>query len=322
MDASAPLPDPLGRLLARQRVLVLDGGLATELEARGCRLGSGLWSAEVLLEQPALIRQIHLDYLMAGADCIVSASYQATLEGFRSRGYGTTKAADLLRLSVALACQARSDFWAVPDHRRGRLPPLVAASVGPYGAFLADGSEFRGDYDLGEEELIEFHRRRLEILDASGADLLACETIPSRTEARALFRLLQQTPGTAAWLSFSCRDGRHLNDGSPVATVVAELDGLARIAAVGVNCTSPWHISSLIREIRSATEKPILVYPNSGEGWDADRKRWTSAGSGTPSLSDSCREWARLGARLIGGCCRLRPRDIALMRRSLLGDDP
>jgi homocysteine S-methyltransferase len=196
---------------------------------------------------------------------------------------------------------------------------LVAASVGPYGAFLADGSEFRGDYGLDEQELEDFHRARWTILAASGADLLACETLPSRLEARVLRRLLEETPGVQAWFSFGCRDGRSLNDGSPIDEVAAELDDCPQVVAVGVNCTAPQHLSSLLERVRLGTSKPAVVYPNSGELWDADNRNWQARAAGGPSWLVGCDDWVRRGARLIGGCCRTSPGDIEQLRRCLVG---
>lgn len=318
MESSVLEPDPLAPFLETQGVVILDGGLATELEAHGFDLNDELWSAGVLLERPDNIRRIHLSYFFAGADCVTSASYQATIERFVQRGLGKDSAAELMRLSVDLALEARAEFWSDSENRTGRLKPLVAASIGPYGAFLADGSEFRGDYEVNEDALVDFHRSRWRLLASSGADLLACETIPSRLEARALRRLLEETRDTQAWFSFSCRDERHLSDGSRLAEVSAELDSCPQILAIGVNCTSPRHISGLVRAASGATSKPIVVYPNAGEGWDATTKIWAPVDSDSPTLVGSCHEWADLGARLIGGCCRTTPKDIRKVRQALI----
>ncbi len=314
--------NPITPFLERQGVVVLDGGLATELEARGFDLRDELWSAQVLLEQPEAIRRLHLDYLEAGADCVIGASYQATLEGFGRRGIERGQAEELLRRSVRLALEARDDFWSRRADRRGRLEPLVAASVGPYGAFLADGSEYTGEYGLDEAALAAFHRRRFEVLAAAGADLLACETIPSLLEARALARLLEEVPGPPAWLSFCCRDDHRLSDGSDLAAVAAELDGSERIVAFGVNCTAPRHLPGLIARLRGATDKPIAVYPNSGEVWDGSEKRWlveTDEVRRAGDFAAASAGWRAAGARLIGGCCRTGPREVRAIRSRLLG---
>ncbi len=209
------MSDSLSALLDRQGVAILDGGLATELEARGHDIGDELWSARLLIDDPESLRGVHRDYLLAGADCIVSASYQASFAGFRRRGLSEREATRLLRRSVELARQARDELWSAPEHRRGRRRPLVAAGIGPYGAFLADGSEYTGIYDLDAEGLARFHRHRLQVLATSGADLLACETIPSAVEARVL---------VGCW-----RGSTEPAPGSPSAAATA---GASRMAAI------------------------------------------------------------------------------------------
>jgi homocysteine S-methyltransferase len=232
------LADPLAALLAQRPLVILDGALATELERRGADLNDALWSAKLLIEQPELIRQVHLDYFEAGADVATTASYQATFEAFARRGLDAQAAGDLMRRSVALAAEAREVFWSQPEKRAGRMRPLVAASVGPYGAMLADGSEYRGHYGLSQQELMDFHRPRMKVLVEAGADLLACETIPCLVEATALASLLPEFPGITAWISFSCRDGELNSEGERLADCVAALDGFEQVAAVGVNCTA------------------------------------------------------------------------------------
>jgi homocysteine S-methyltransferase len=296
-------------ILDLQPVLVIDGALATELERRGCDLKDDLWSAKILLENPEKIKQVHADYFKAGADCAITASYQATVEGLSRRGLNEQEALALIQKSVRLAVEARDEFWADESNRVGRSRPFVAASVGPYGAFLADGSEYRGNYGLTESELMDFHRPRMKALIESGADLLACETIPCLIEAQALVKLLDEFQGIQAWISFSCRDETHVSEGQRLQDCVKAVETSPFVAAVGVNCTSPKFIPSLIAEARKTTEKPILVYPNSGESYDASRNDW----DGQPvyeSFSDEAREWRKAGARLIGGCCRTTPEDI------------
>ena len=302
------MTNPITPFIERQGALVLDGGLATELERRGADLNDALWSARLLADDPALIRQVHLDYYWAGADCCTSASYQATVPGFVARDMSPDAARALIQRSVTLAVEARDAFWAAGPHRR-RLRPLVAASIGPYGAYLADGSEYRGDYDLDEAGLRAFHSERWALLAAAGADLLACETIPSFAEARALADLLAQTPGAWAWFSFTGRDGAHISDGTPIADCAAYLAGRPGVAAVGVNCTPPRLIPDLIRAIAAVTDTPIIVYPNSGESYDPLTKKWR--GELVPAeFGTFSREWRKLGGALIGGCCRTTPAHI------------
>jgi homocysteine S-methyltransferase len=308
--------NPILGILRRQPVMILDGGLATALEARGCDLDDELWSAKVLLEDPDLIREVHLDYLFAGADCITTSSYQASLPGFRRRGLDDAAGLELLALSVRLAMEAKDLFWSEASNRQGRIEPLVAASVGPYGAFLADGSEYTGHYGIPDSELYEFHRTRWQVLSQSGADLMACETIPTMREAEVLLRLLRETPDQWAWLSFSCRDGRHLSDGGRLKDAAKACDAEPRVAALGINCTPPELMAPLIDEARRGTDKPILVYPNLGERYDAADKKWRSSPS--PMVwEEAAREWVRKGATGIGGCCRVGPGRIAEIRRWL-----
>jgi homocysteine S-methyltransferase len=311
-------PDPIRAFLEEQGFLIVDGGLASELERSGHDLNDPLWSAKLLLQLPEAITEVHTSYLEAGADCIISASYQATVEGFMARGVSEVDAEGMIRLAVDLALRARDEFWRKAEAREGRLKPLVAASVGPYGAYLANGAEFTGDYDLDEAGLLDFHRRRWEILSSTAADFLACETIPSAAEARALAQLLRETPDRHAWFSFSCRDGQHISDGTPIAQCVHEVMSTPGVAAIGVNCTSPAHITSLVEITRAETDLPIVVYPNSGEAWDAAVKKWSGAADAR-SFAEASRGWHLAGARLLGGCCRTRPQDIRLLREMLLG---
>lgn len=301
--------NPLFEMIERQGRIILDGGLATALEERGHNLDDTLWSARLLIEKPEAIRKVHTAYLEAGADCITTSSYQASLQGFFARGLDEAEGRKLLRLSTNLAVEARDFFWKHPQNRQDRIRPLVAASIGPYGAFLADGSEYTGAYSIDDDALYEFHRDRWQILAESPADLLACETLPSLREARVLLQLLKETPGRWAWLSFSCRDGLHLSDGTPFIDAVQACSPNPCVAAVGVNCTAPRFVSSLIEQATRVTDLPIIVYPNSGEVYDPAAKRWYS-GSDATAWVDAAARWHDLGASGIGGCCRIGPRMI------------
>jgi homocysteine S-methyltransferase len=304
--------DPISAFLSHRPWMILDGALATELELRGADLADPLWSAKCLIERPDLIRAVHLDYFKAGADVATTATYQASFEAFAGRGFAPAAAAQLMRDAVSLGQAAREEFWARPQNRAGRLRPLIAASIGPYGAMLADGSEYRGNYTLSDRELEAFHRPRLRVLAESGADLLACETLPCLREAVVLARLLQEFPSTAAWISFSCRDGAHNCEGERIADCVAQLNDFPQIVALGVNCTAPQYIAPLLQQMRGLTTKPLLAYPNSGELYDAAAKGW-SAIHGTKPFADLAPAWYAAGARLIGGCCRTGPADIAAL---------
>ncbi|MGP9567089.1 homocysteine S-methyltransferase [Halomonas sp. AOP5-B2-8] len=305
--------NPINALLAEVPFIVIDGALATELEALGCDLNDTLWSARLLDQAPEKIRQVHQAYFEAGADCAITASYQATVPGFMQAGMTEEKARALIQLSVTLAQEARDAVW--QPGQTDRPKPLVAASVGPYGAYLADGSEYRGGYDLNRAELVEFHRERFTLLLDAGADLLAAETLPSLEEALAITDLLAEHPGAQAWITFSAKDGHHISDGTPIAECAAALANCPGVAAIGVNCTALAHIESLIQEIRRECDLPILVYPNSGEAYDAVTKTWHAAAcehaSSSPSgLAQGVERWLAAGASGIGGCCRTAPKDI------------
>jgi len=303
------MTNPIASILDFQPVLVIDGALATELERRGCDLKDSLWSAKILLEQPEKIKQVHYDYFKAGADCAITASYQATLEGFAKRGLNETEALTLMKKSVLLAQEARDEFWADEANRAGRVKPFVAASIGPYGAYLANGEEYIGNYGLSEKELIDFHRPRMKALVEAGADMLACETIPSFIEAQAIAKLLKEFPNISAWISFSARDEKHISEGQAFADCVQHLEDNPQITALGINCTSPKYIPSLMREARKQTDKPLLTYPNSGETYDASKNDWDGHRI-YPLFGAEAQEWYNAGARMIGGCCRTTPEDI------------
>ncbi|MFQ5628441.1 MAG: homocysteine S-methyltransferase [bacterium] len=315
-------PQPLAPFFEKQGVVILDGGLATELERRGHDLDHPLWSARVglLLKRPEAIRRVHLAYLEAGADCIISASYQASLPGFQADGLPVKQARSLIKKTVALACEAREVFLEnIQRESKARLRPLVAASIGPYGAYLADGSEYLGNYGVSSEALRTFHLPRWQALAETEADLFACETIPSYQEAGVLLELMQETPEILAWISFSCRDGVHISDGTPIQECAALFGDISQVVAIGVNCTAPRFIASLIRQVRNgAPDKPVVVYPNSGETYDAARRVWTGI-SDPIDFAQAARDWRAKGASLVGGCCRTGPEHIRAIRQAVLG---
>jgi homocysteine S-methyltransferase len=307
---------PLTELLEAQGCVVLDGGLATELERRGAELTDPLWSARQLVEGPDLIREVHLAYFAAGADVAVSASYQASVAGFAARGIGLQDAVRLMVLSVELAKEARDRFWNDPRRPEGRAWPLVAASIGPYGASLADGSEYRGDYGISRQELADYHGPRLAAVMAARPDLLAIETIPSAEEAVLVLELLGPWPEIQAWVSFTCRDASRIGDGEPVADPLAAVAGHPQVAALGFNCVPPSLAEALLAGAARVTAKPLVIYPNSGERWDAGQRHWIP-GEGPFDFGAGARRWRERGARLIGGCCRTGPGTIQTIRDSL-----
>ena len=293
--------------------MILDGGLASQLESQGHDLGTPLWTAALVRDNPQAIVDAHRAYLDAGADCIISSSYQAHRSNLAEQGYSADDADALLTKSVQLARQSVDEFMA---DNPGAKQPRVAASVGPYGAAQGDGSEYTGAYDTDDAGLLEFHEQRLKLLDESGADILACETIPNRIEAYILAQLLLDTK-TPAWVSFSCKDGRTISDGSPLAEVASMFAMHPTVFAVGANCTSPEYISSLIDEIRyAAPDKLVVVYPNSGEKFDEIEENWHGDVSDHDLAAES-RKWRSAGASIIGGCCRTGPADIKAIKGAL-----
>lgn len=292
--------------------IVLDGGLATLLEAHGHDLTSDLWSAQLLAENPAAITQAHREYFEAGAQVAITSSYQASFEGFERLGLDRERAEQLLRRSVRLARDAADSARPVS----GSVAPQrwVAASVGPYGAALADGSEYRGDYGLSVTQLREWHKPRLEILADSGADLLALETIPCLAEVEALLEEIRAM-AVPAWLSLTCAAGR-TRAGEPAEEAFAMAAGLDEIVAVGVNCVDSVQASDLVSAAVESSRKPAVVYPNSGESWDAQRRSWAGTATFGP---EHAAVWVASGARLVGGCCRVGPTAIRQLARSAPG---
>ena len=293
---------------------VLDGGLATELERAGCDLASPLWSGEVLRTHPEKVLAVHRSYLEAGADCLLTASYQVSAMGYREIGLAAAAAEQAARLamrqSVALAEQARRDYMQ-SEIIAGRTPRRVwiAGSLGAYGAALHNGAEFHGHYDIGHDALVAFHEERIDAMRETGADFLAFETIPSLAEAEAILETLAHFPDLAAYISFTCRDEGHTGHGEPIEECARLLDSSAQIIAIGVNCTAPRHILPLIHRIGAATGKRIAVYPNSGETWVAETRGWTGT-SDPQSFGAMATAWREAGADWIGGCCRTGPQHI------------
>ncbi|MGA2571032.1 MAG: homocysteine S-methyltransferase [Terracidiphilus sp.] len=286
-------------------IRVLDGGLASEIEYQGARIDGPLWSAQALENEPEKVAAVHRAYIEAGSQCIATCSYQVSRMGYVEVGLTPERGDAALLRSVELARSVAAEF---PDRR-----VLVAGSLGPYGAELHNGGEYHGNYDCSYGDLVRFHRERIEVFArASGTqapDLLAFETFPSLEEVRAVGEALAPWPGLQTWFSFSCRDVKHVSHGERVADCAALVAALPQTAGIGVNCVPPRWIPALIGELRAASDKPILVYPNSGEGWDAARRCWT--GTTDPGeLGAMAAEWYRAGAQIVGGCCRTRPAHI------------
>jgi homocysteine S-methyltransferase len=279
-------------------VLISDGGLATELEARGHDLSDDLWSARLLFDAPEEIIAAHRAFFQAGAAIATTASYQASFDGFAAGGISRSDSERLMRLSVTLAAEARDEV--------GREGRWVAASVGPYGAALANGEEYVGRYGLTVAQLAAWHLARLEVLADAGADVLAIETVPDVDEAEALVGLVRRL-GVPAWLSYTI-DGMRTRAGQPLTEAFAVAADVPQIVAVGVNCCAPGDVLPAIEIARQVTGKPVIVYPNSGERWDGTRRRWIGEARWS---SDLPAQWVAAGARIVGGCCRVMPGDIA-----------
>lgn len=290
----------MGWGLPSESVLISDGGLATELEAGGHDLSDALWSARLLADGPREIVAVHAAYFRAGAAIATTASYQASFEGFAAHGIDRREATALLRRSVELARVARDEA--------GRAGLYVAASVGPYGAALADGSEYRGRYGLSVAALKRWHRPRLEILADAGADVLACETVPDVDEAEALVELVRSV-GVPAWLSYTV-EGTRTRAGQPLADAFAVAAGVPEIVAIGVNCCAPEDVLPAIAMAKVG--KPVIVYPNSGERWDG--RAWTGQSRFSAELAT---RWKAAGAHIIGGCCRVGPAAIAELAKAV-----
>ncbi|MFF3773955.1 homocysteine S-methyltransferase [Streptomyces sp. NPDC002232] len=287
-------------------VLVFDGGLSNQLEAQGCDLSDALWSARLLADGPEQIEAAHTAYVRAGARVLITSSYQATFEGFARRGAGREEAARLLARSVELA---RSAGEAVGEE------VWVAASVGPYGAMLADGSEYRGRYGLTVGALERFHRPRIEVLAAAGPDVLALETVPDADEAAALLRAVEGC-GVPVWLSYTVEGGR-TRAGQDLAEAFAVAAGNDQVVAVGVNCCDPAEAGDAVELAVAVTGKPAVVYPNSGERWDARARGWSGDMAFDPERALA---WAGAGARLVGGCCRVGPETIGALAGTLAAE--
>jgi homocysteine S-methyltransferase len=284
---------------------VIDGGLATELERLGARIGGPLWSAHVLEDEPAKVVAVHRAYIQAGSQCIATCSYQVSRMGYAEVGLSAERADAALLRSVELAGSAVSEF---PDRC-----VLVACSLGPYGAALHNGGEYHGNYDCSFAELVKFHRERIEVVARAKGDqlpdLLAFETFPSLEEVCAVGEALAPWPDMRAWFSFSCSDEKHVSHGELVRDCAAAVTAFPQTAAIGVNCIPPKWIPSLIDELSAGSGKPLLVYPNSGEGWDASARCWI--GTSEPAeFGALAAEWFAKGVQLIGGCCRTGPEHI------------
>jgi homocysteine S-methyltransferase len=301
--------------IKKHKIKIIDGGLATELENSGFNLDHSLWSARLVLENPEAIKDVHLNYLKAGANIITTASYQASFPGCMKEGMSDTKITQLLNKTTEIAVEARKEF--ILNSGEKQTFPLIAASIGPYGAYLANGEEYTGNYGVSKTELYDFHIKRWEILANTEADLMGCETIPSFKEAAVLRQIIDQTPNKQAYISFSCKDDKYINDGTPIIECAEMLSECEEVLAIGINCTAPRYVSGLIEKVREgAPDKEVVVYPNSGEAYDAKSKKWKGESS-EEEFSKFAKEWSEKGATIIGGCCRTTPSHIKAICEAL-----
>lgn len=306
--------NPIKPLLEQKKHMIIDGALASELQRRGCDLNDSLWSAKVLIEQPELIQQVHYDYFKAGADCAITASYQATPMGFAQKGIELEESIKLIKTSVKLAQQAKMQY--LNDIKEDKAL-LIAGSVGPYGAYLANGSEYTGDYQLSESEFIAFHKDRVTALIDAGVDILACETMPSFLEIKALAKLIQQFPMVNCWFSLTLKDQQHISDGTPLTEVIEYLNSIEQIVSVGINCIALEKVTPALEVLSKLTRKPLIVYPNSGEEYDPTTKQWHKNHHHNCTFANQLKIWIKLGAKLIGGCCQTTPEDIVEIHQLL-----
>lgn len=309
-------------------VLVLDGGIATELEKLGHSLDDALWSARLLDDAPEDVMAVHRQYLQAGADIITTLSYQATVEGFVRTGCSEDSAEELIRSSVRLAKSAITSHLDLEGGSPSRCETIVAASVGSYGAFLAGGEEYTGDYSVSQAELVAFHKKRWDLLAGTEPDLMLCETIPSYPELEAIIEVTESSrnsmPGDSHALpvivSFSCTDGGHIADGTPIEKCARRIE-TSLLDGMGVNCVPPSWTDDLIQRMREELTKSVLVYPNSGEQFDAQSKQWVGH-SDPVDFEKSAERWVALGASIIGGCCRTTPATVQSIARACAGLPP
>ena len=292
-------------IIGKNRIMVIDGSMSTALENLGADLNSKLWTAQALDIAPELVKRVHLDYFAAGADCGITCSYQATIPGLMNNGFSEEEAERLIARSVTIFREARQEWWDQEGKEAGRAWPLCLAGIGPYGAYLADGSEYRGHYGVSDEVLDQFHRRRMEILNEAGADILLIETQPSLHEALLTAGIAEEL-GADYWISFSCMDGKHICEGDLIRDCAKVFSyGHPHLKMIGVNCTKPEYIESLIKELRAGlagADLPIGVYPNSGEEYDAVTKTWHGSGDGK-DFGEYALAYMKAGADAVGGCC-------------------
>lgn len=292
---------------------VIDGSMSSALEAMGCDLNDSLWTAKVLLQEPELIKKVHKYYFRAGADCGITCTYQATVDGFMKRGLSRKAAENTIRGAVRLFLEAREEWWNEEEHP-GRVYPLCLGSIGPFGAYLADGSEYRGNYDISRDELKDFHEIQIKLVHEGGADVILCETVPSLDEALVQSEICEEK-GLEYWISFSCQDGHRTCEGQEISDCAEVLRNRPHLQMIGVNCTQPQYVESLIKKMVEKGDKPVAAYPNNGSVYDPVTKTWKTpeAWMGFYSYALS---YYRAGAAAVGGCCTTLAPEIQSARKA------
>ena len=278
---------------------VLDGGLSFPLEEKKILMNTNLWTAELLISNPELIREVHINYIDSGAQIITTSSYQASFKSLKKRGYTEIQSKNIILKSVEILEEIKKNY----DNKI-----IIAASIGPYGSYLADGSEYVGNYNISKEYFFNFYKKKIDLLDSSNVDVLAFETIPSYKEAKVIAKILKGTK-KQSWISFSCKNEKEISDGTKLEKCCEYLNNHTKIFGVGVNCTSPKYISKLISILkRKLKNKKIIIYPNSGEIYDGKNKNWI--GNNNRTFESYIDEWLNLGVDILGGCCRVGPKEI------------
>lgn len=295
-------------VIKQKDIVVLDGAMSTELENIGINLNDSLWTAKVLAEEPEAIKQVYSNYITSGADACMTASYQASILGYTQRGYSIEEAESFIANSIYLLLEARKEWWESEGKKSGRIIPLAIASIGPYGAYLADGSEYTGNYDVTEANLRNFHKRRIEILKEAGAEIFGLDTFPNLTEAKICAEIFEELK-VDFYASFSFKNEKVTNSGNTILECVEGLNKYKKLKAIGVNCTKPKYITDIIKGYKKVTDLPIIVYPNSGEEYDPITKKWNGEKDLT-IYTNWLNDWAEAGATIIGGCCGVTHEDI------------
>ena len=293
--------------------LVIDGGISNELEALGCDLNHDLWTSRLLDSDEEAIRQVHLNYMRAGAQCVASASYQASIPGLMNHGYSHEEARSLIQKSISLVSEARTTFYEENDNHH---EVNIVGSIGPYGAYLADGSEYKGNYGLTHDQLNDFHEERLQLFIESDADIIAFETIPDYTEAQVIAQLSQNI-SKPSWISFSCKDDHHISDGTPLSECGQLFRSHPSVFAIGANCIPPDYVPGVLNTLKeNVGNKKIIIYPNSGGHYDSNGKKWY-ANDEKFALKNHADEWINLGADILGGCCKIGAEEIGELKEYL-----